>query len=376
METTYRLGELFSGPGGLALGAMHARFQPNGTAYSISHAWATDYDKDTCETYRRNICPDNPKSVVCRDIRKLDFEDLAEISDIDGLAFGFPCNDFSVVGEQKGTDGVYGPLYAYGVKALKFFRPKWFLAENVGGLRNANDGKAFDTILTELEKAGYTITPHLYKFNQYGVPQTRHRIIIVGFRKDLGVQFKVPSPAPYANIDVSSRNAIENPPILSNASNNDYTRQSDAVIQRLKYIKPGENAFTADLPEHLRLNVKGAKISQIYKRLDPDKPSYTVTGSGGGGTHVYHWKEDRALTNRERARLQTFPDDFVFEGSKESARKQIGMAVPPRGAKVIFEAILQCLAGNTYPATSPNITPVRQLLEEKTHYVIKENNKE
>lgn len=105
----------------------------------------------------------------------------------------------------------------------------------------------------------------------------------------------------------------------------------------MSYIKPGENAFTADLPERLRLNVKGAKISQIYKRLDPNKPAYTVTGSGGGGTHIYHYAEPRALTNRERARLQTFPDTYIFEGSKESVRKQIGMAVPSKGAKVILK---------------------------------------
>ncbi len=112
----------------------------------------------------------------------------------------------------------------------------------------------------------------------------------------------------------------------------------------MKYIQPGENAWTARIPEHLQLKVKGAKISQIYKRLDPDKPAYTITGSGGGGTHVYHWEENRALTNRERARLQTFPDDFIFYGSKESVRKQIGMAVPPLGAKIIFEAFLKSLA--------------------------------
>ena len=94
--------------------------------------------------------------------------------------------------------------------------------------------------------------------------------------------------------------------------------------------------------------MKGAKISQIYKRLDPTKPAYTVTGSGGGGTHIYHYKENRALTNRERARLQTFPDNYVFEGSKESVRKQIGMAVPARGAKIIFEAILNTFAGIEY----------------------------
>lgn len=98
------------------------------------------------------------------------------------------------------------------------------------------------------------------------------------------------------------------------------------------------------------------KISQIYKRLDPDKPSYTITGSGGGGTHVYHWSENRALTNRERARLQTFPDDFVFEGSKESVRKQIGMAVPAQGAKIIFEAVLKTFAGIDYPSVEPRLS--------------------
>ena len=123
----------------------------------------------------------------------------------------------------------------------------------------------------------------------------------------------------------------------------------------MSYIKPGQNAFTADLPEELKLNVKGAKISQIYKRLDPEKPAYTVTGSGGGGTHIYHWSENRALTNRERARLQTFPDSYHFIGSKESVRKQIGMAVPPAGAKIIFEAILNSFAGIDYPHADCNV---------------------
>lgn len=123
----FRFGESFSGPGGLALGAKSAQVEADGQVFSISHAWATDYDKDTCVTYRNNICPDNPKSVVCCDIRKLDFRELKSISDIDALAFGFPCNDYSMVGEQKGIDGIYGPLYSYGVKALTLFQPKFFL---------------------------------------------------------------------------------------------------------------------------------------------------------------------------------------------------------------------------------------------------------
>ncbi len=346
----FRLGELFCGPGGIAIGATSASIEDK--SYKIVHQWANDYDADTCNTYRQNICPDSPTSVYHEDVRKLNFDKL---SSIDALAFGFPCNDYSVVGEQKGMNGVYGPLYSYGVKALHKFQPKWFLAENVGGLKNANDGKAFSKILSELRSAGYVVTPHLYKFEDYGIPQARHRIIIIGIRNDINVQFRVPSPKAYKEIDNSCRNAIENPPIPENAPNNERTKQSPIVIERLTHIKPGENAFTANLPSHLKLNVKGAQISQIYKRLDPSKPAYTVTGSGGGGTHIYHWEEPRALTNRERARLQTFPDSFIFSGSKESVRKQIGMAVPCNGAKIIFEAILKTFAGIDYNYIEPNI---------------------
>ena len=346
----FHLGELFCGPGGIGWGATHAEI--NNPDYKIIHQWANDYDESTCETYRHNICPNAPETVYHGDIRKFDMDVL---SPIDALAFGFPCNDYSVVGEQKGIKGKFGPLYSYGVKALKKFKPMWFLAENVGGLRSANDGKAFTKILSELENAGYVITPHLYKFEDYGIPQARHRVIIIGIRKGIDVKFRVPSPAPYSEIDNTCRNAIENPPIPKDAFNNELTKQSEQVVERLKHIKPGENAFTANLPDDLKLNVKGAKISQIYKRLDPTKPSYTVTGSGGGGTHIYHWKEPRALTNRERARLQTFPDDYEFIGSKENVRKQIGMAVPCQGAKIIFEAVLKSFAGIEYEWVEANI---------------------
>lgn len=347
----YRLGELFCGPGGLAYGAINADI---GNGDKIVHAWANDYDQSTCETYTRNICPDAPDTVYHADIRKFD---LSQLSPIDALAFGFPCNDFSVVGEQKGFDGNYGPLYSYGIQVLKSHKPKWFLAENVGGLRSANQGKAFNRILSDMEQAGYTIVANLYKFEEYGVPQARHRVIIVGIRNDLASEyhFHVPSIDEYRDVDNTCRTAITVPPISETAANNEATRQSATVIERLKYIKPGQNAFNADLPPELRLNVKGARISQIYKRLDPDKPAYTVTGSGGGGTHIYHWEENRALTNRERARLQTFPDDYVFWGSKESVRKQIGMAVPCRGAKIIFEAIMKTFAHISYDYQEPTL---------------------
>lgn len=349
----FKMGEFFCGPGGLACGALSAKIECDG--FRIDHAWANDYDAQTCETYRENICRENPETVICGDVRKLDLNDR-RLTAIDGFAFGFPCNDFSVVGEHKGIDGNYGPLYQYGVAALKKFRPRWFVAENVGGLASANEGAAFKRILVSMKDAGYRIFPHLYKFEEYGVPQSRHRIIIVGIRNDLPLVFNPPSPDLLAPRDNSAKVALENPPIPSNAPNNDRTTQHPTVVERLKYIKPGQNAFTAKLPTHLQLNVKGAKISQIYKRLDPTKPAYTVTGSGGGGTHIYHYSEPRALTNRERARLQTFPDTYLFTGSKESVRKQIGMAVPPRGAQIIFEALLRTFAGIPYAHTVCNIT--------------------
>ncbi len=356
----FRKGELFCGPGGLGLGATKSRIvinnqeyrNENDETYRIEHTWANDIDENACNTFRYNICPNNPESVICEDIKLLD---LGSLPQIDALTFGFPCNDFSIVGEQLGFNGQYGPLYTYGVGVINLQNPQWFLAENVGGLENANGGTAFQTILNDLTNAGlgYNLTTNLYKFEEYGVPQARHRIIIVGIRRDLGLNFKVPAPT-HVNNYRTSRQALEEPPIPLDAYNHEFTHHPEHIVQRLTHIPPGENAWYEGIPEELRLKVKGAKLSQIYKRLDPNKPSYTITGSGGGGTHVYHWSVPRALTNRERARIQTFPDDFVFQGKKEAVRKQIGMAVPPLGAQIIFEAILKTFAGITYDYIEPS----------------------
>lgn len=353
-KLAFSMGELFCGPGGMALGAHLAAKAVK--SVTVSHAWANDYDQSTCNTYIKNIPGASEGTVICEDVRKLD---VSKLGRIDGFAFGFPCNDFSQVGQKKGVDGMFGPLYTYGVDVLNKHSPKWFVAENVGGLSSSNKGSAFLTILRELAKAGqhggYVLVPHLYKFENYGVPQARHRILIVGIRKDLNLEFEVPSPDVYREVDTSSKNALTNPPISESTTNHELTRQSPQVVERLKHIKPGQNAFNSNLPKSLQLNVKGAKISQIYKRLNPDKPSYTVTGSGGGGTHVYHYEEPRALTNRERARLQTFPDNFVFVGTKENVRKQVGMAVPVLGAQVVFEALFKTMSGKKYQSVKSNM---------------------
>jgi DNA (cytosine-5)-methyltransferase 1 len=343
------VGELFCGPGGGALGASMSSYENKKTEVRMKHLWATDYDLDSCKTYLTNIARyerehhhrGDEVKVIHADINSddVDLRSAEQFPAVDGLMFGFPCNDFSVVGESKGLNGKFGPLYKHGIRILnRADKPKWFIAENVSGLSSSNNGAALKQIEAEMRQAGYTIKTHKYKFEEYGLPQSRHRIIIVGFRNDLDLSFKVP---PASKTRTSAREALKNIP--ENASHQELTRQSKNVVERLKYIKPGQNAWNAEIPKHLQLNVPNVRLSHIYKRLDPDKPAYTVTGSGGGGTHMYHWDQPRALTNRERARLQTFPDWYNFSGSKENVRKQIGMAIPPLGIKIICDSLLKCL---------------------------------
>ncbi len=370
----FRMGELFSGPGGMALGARRAA---RSLGIDLQHVWANDYDLDTCRTYKRNILDPVYGSaarlvesasdlstaagvVIHQNVHQLDISSLGQI---DGFAFGFPCNDYSLAGEWKGLDGYFGPLYSYGVEVLATKKPMWFVAENVSGLRGANEGRAFRQIIDHLRRPvpglGYRLVPHLYSFDEYGVPQRRKRIVIVGIRDDVDTTFRVPAPTT-SNSDpnVSARHALTHRPLPGDAPNHEFTRQSKNVVERLSYIRPGENAFApaalARMPRHLHINTR-ATLSQVYRRLDPDKPSYTVTGGGGGGTHVYHWEDNRALTNRERARLQSFPDDFVFEGGKESVRRQVGMAVPVGGAEAIFLALFRSFAGIDYESIPPSL---------------------
>ena len=346
----FKFGELYCGPGGLACGALRSKSDDG--RFKLSHAWANDYDSDSCETYRKNICPKNPQSVYCGDVRELDIKALGKI---DAFAYGFPCNSFSNVGEHQGlANEKFGQLYWYGIEVLRHYQPQWFMAENVSGIRSAGSND-FQTILKDMKDSGYKIVTNLYKSEQYGVPQTRHRVIVVGIRDDVDVEFRVPSPKMFEGCDITSRTALMDIP--KDAPNNDCRKLSDTVIRRLSYIKPGQNVWQAEaegtLPEDLRIKTR-TKISQIYRKLDPDKPSYTITASGGGGTFGYHWT-DRELTNRERARIQTFPDDYAFIGNYSSVRRQIGMAVPCKLSEVVTKAILNSFAGIEYPWVKPNL---------------------
>ena len=351
-QFAFKLGELFCGPGGIAFGAIHS--QSDDGIFSVAHAWANDYDMDTCETYRKNICPSDPQSVYCCDVRELDIKKLGAI---DAFCYGFPCNSFSNVGEHQGlSNEKFGQLYWYGIEVLNFHRPQWFVAENVSGIRSAGSGD-FQVILKDMRDAGYRLNVNLYKSEQYGIPQTRHRVIIVGIRDDLSIKYRVPDPAQYLNCDISAGNALSDIP--PGSPNNEIRKLTKNVEKRLSLIRPGENLWQAEerlgeeFPDELRIKTK-TKISQIYRKLDPAKPAYTVTAAGGGGTFMYHWT-DRELTNRERARLQTFPDDYEFIGNYSSVRKQIGMAVPCSLSKIVITSILNRFAGIDYPWVKANL---------------------
>tara|TARA_B110000503_G_scaffold137952_1_gene223111 strand:- start:23 stop:1147 length:1125 start_codon:yes stop_codon:yes gene_type:complete len=338
----YKLGELFCGPGGFAQGAENTD--------KFKHVWAIDKDPDTIKTFQLNH--PNCKSIIM-DAKNLRKDFVQSLDDINGLIFGFPCNDFSMAGEKKGFNGEFGALYKKASFVLNNLKkkPEFFVAENVSNIATPNASnknqsketyKNFKKIMVDLASCGYSIYADTFNFAEYSVPQSRKRIILFGIRKDLFNKKNYVKPDPTTLKAITCKEALDKMYKKNKKNilkNNEPTQHQKHIISRLKKTKPGQNVWDiGELP-----NVKSARMSNIYKKLDPNKPAYTVTGSGGGGTYMYHYDEDRALTNRERATLQTFPFDYMFEGGKGSVRKQIGMAVPVKAAEIIMNNIYKTL---------------------------------
>ncbi|MBV7387635.1 DNA cytosine methyltransferase [Pasteurellaceae bacterium TAE3-ERU1] len=324
---------LFSGCGGLDLGFHLAGYET---------VWANDFSHWACESFKKNI----GNVIVEGDIEKIDPAD-PKIPDCDIILGGFPCQDFSMIWKQPGLDGDRGNLYKSFLRFVNAKKPKVFVAENVKGLLTANKKKAIQQIITDFEGCGYYVQAKLYNFAEYGVPQFRERVLIVGIRLDTGFDFHHPDPThnekgtdgllPY----VTAGEAVSNIP--ADSANHEFMKISDKTRQMLKKIPEGGN-FT-DIPKDDPLYVKGM-ISHVYRRMHRNEPSKTIIAAGGGGTWGYHFPEPRAFTNRERARLQSFPDDFEFVGSTTEVRRQIGNAVPPQGVVELARAILPIFTGN------------------------------
>lgn len=333
---------LFSGCGGMDLGAEWTE--------RVKVAFAVDNDHWAAETYRRNL----GRHIIEADVQTTDPEDVP----CDILLAGPPCQDFSTLWNHDGLKGKRGNLFSEVARYLAILRPPAFVMENVLGLLSANNGQAWTQVRRALrapaqflempEGPRYLLRVECVDMADLGVPQNRERIIIIGVRADLNIAPPaIPLPAKDRHRTV--REALDDialPPL--GEANHDIGFDSPTVVERLKLIPPGKNYEV--IPRDHPLAVKGL-ISHVYKRLDPDRPSYTVIAGGGGGSHGYHHIEPRRLSNRERARLQSFPDDFLFAGPPGrdkgpeyvAVRRQIGNAVPPLGAKIIVGAVADAL---------------------------------
>lgn len=344
----YAAVSLFSGCGGMDLGA-----EMSDRARVV---WAIDNEHWATQTYRRNI----GKHIVEGDITETPVPDVP----CDILLAGPPCQDYSTLWNHDGLMTARGNLFRQVARYLDALQPAAFVLENVPGLLSANRGVAWTLVRHALKspssfagprpKRGrrpgvhYDVSAQVVDMADLGVPQHRERLIVIGVRRDLGVRPPI-VPTPFQGSPRTVGEVLDANPLPEGAPNHERGQDSHDVVERLKLIPPGMN-YEA-IPNGHPLAVKGL-ISHVYRRLDPDKPSYTVIAGGGGGTHGYHHVEPRRLSNREKARLQGFPDDFVFEfgttpNDRRSAyprvRRQIGNAVPPPAAELIVGALAEVL---------------------------------
>jgi len=343
---------LFSGCGGLDLGFKQMGFDI---------VWANDSFHEACETYRLNF----GNHIYEGDIADVDFNSLTECDLITG---GFPCQDFSMIWKRGGIETDRGNLYKYFVKAVSEKLPKAFVAENVKGLLTANKGQAIKQIVKDFQNVGdfgYRIYIDLYNFAEYGVPQLRERVIMVGVRGDIPFEFKKPIPSFNETNYVTSGEALKN--VEKVLYNNEKINIAERTKTIIGLIPEGGN-FTS-IPKDSPFYVKGM-ISHVYRRLHRNKPSKTIIAGGGGGTWGYHFEEPRPLTNRERARLFAYPDDFIFVGNIADVRRQIGNSVPPLGARAVAEE-LKKLFDEDYEKVE--VSSLKQLSGDALKFFDKEN---
>jgi len=302
---------MFSGCGGLDYA-----FHKKNNNFEI--VYVSDFDKDSCNTYE-NYYKYKP---VCEDIKK-----ITSIPPCDILTGGFPCQGFSIANFYRDEKDSRNELYLELIRLLKLNKPKYFIFENVkgilslGGYENKEDkknklGKIFKIIISDLEKCGYIVHTKLFKLKWYDIPQNRERVIFIGIRKDISSNIKFNWPEETQVITKTLRDAIGDLPI-----------EYDEKIQ------------------HIGTKHKVKITGYMGNRdLSWDNISPTITGRGGGsGGPVInvHPSGKRRMTVREYARIQTFPDDFIFKGSISSMYRQIGNAVPPRFSFILSELIIR-----------------------------------
>jgi DNA (cytosine-5)-methyltransferase 1 len=302
--STKSIVSLFAGAGGIDLGLTRA-------GHKI--LWANDFDFDSCETYRFNL----GNHIHCGDIRNIDSK---EIPDADLIVGGFPCQGFSVANKFRSVKDKRNELYEEMLRIIIDKKPKWFVAENVSGIMSIGGGQVFEMIIEDFESAGYRVIHRLENMADFGVPQKRKRVLILGTRRDLPSEMTLHHP--------------------------EHTHSKNETLFLRKWVTMGEalSEFkNLEVPQDLASKYKFIERNFTgHRRSNPDQPSPTILarGNGKGGVNATpHPFEPRRLSVMESAYIQSFPHTYVFKGSMTSQYRQIGNAIPPLYGELIGDAL-------------------------------------
>lgn len=328
--TTYNVVELFAGTGGLALGLEQAGFNTVGLV---------EIDKHCCQTLRTNR-PD--WNVIEEDIVKVAEQGIHQYIpdiEIDLLSGGYPCQAFSYAGKKLGLEDVRGTMFYYFASILNQLKPKMFLAENVRGLISHDHGNTLRSMIEVFQEIGYRVNYALLNAWHYGVAQKRERVIIVGIREDVETTYVLPKPFDYLP---TLKDALKDVPPSIGAT---YPEHKKRVLD---LVPPG--GYWRDLPDDIAREYMGKSYfsgggrTGMARRISWDEPCLTLTTSPAQKqTERCHPDETRPFTVREYARIQSFPDDWIFTGPLHAQYRQIGNAVPVNFAKAIGLSIVHSL---------------------------------
>lgn len=317
MKYTYI--DLFCGAGGLSLGFDNASFK---------NLFSVEFNPEFAKTYKKNFPMHN---LIVDDIRNITDEQIMALTknnNVDVIVGGPPCQGFSLAGKIGRTflEDERNILFKEFVRFVNVICPKVFVMENVAAMATHLRGKTILEIVSSFENAGigYKVKWKVLNSVNYEIAQERRRIVIVGVRSDMVGEFDYPKQS--KNIK-TIKDVISNLPPLksgqkSNIPNHNAMSHTVQMLEKMSYIKDGGNRY--DIPEELRPKSGDARK---YIRYNSNKPSVCVTGDM---RKIFHYEQNRALTCRELARIQSFPDSFIFEGNSINVQQQIGNAVPPK----------------------------------------------
>lgn len=331
MNTKLKYIDLFSGAGGFSLGFDNMGFH---------NVFSIDIEPRFCETYKHNF---SNHQLIEKDICELSdaqIKYLKEFDKIDVVIGGPPCQGFSIAGNigRKFVDDPRNRLFKEFVRVVKVVKPRFFVMENVARLHTHNKGETRTEIIKDFEKLGYKVDCKILNSADYGVPQVRKRVIFIGTSTNRKIEFPQKEVENY----ISVKEALSTYPKLesgeeSSIPNHIAMSHSEQMLTKMSYVSDGGDRN--EIPVQLRPTSGDVRK---YIKYASDKPSVCVTGDM---RKIFHYEQNRALTVRELAKLQSFPDDFIFKGTRISQQQQVGNSVPPKMAEAIAKVIIK-MSGN------------------------------